>query len=296
MIKAGDGPAHENELAVELRTGVEQMLYRLRGPRMARGAGVLCACLASLMLPFAPVEAVHKWIDEEGRVHYGNHAPPESGAEPVPLQPPPTEEDLRQARERSEGVQRRLDEIEKVRAFELASSRAQPRLARVPLVSESRFRCARGGLVSVGDAVESVLRDCGPPQSEHVVSRTDPGGVARLLVWRYAGYGKFARRLVIEAETVRRIEREAIRSPPDTNVEESWLGGRSEYYDDQREEHLQRPRERREEQQRRVRKHREQEEREEQDRPSYHRFGPDREEEEHEPEEQDRPSYNRFGP
>ncbi len=274
------------------------MLHRLRGTNVAGGAALLSACLAALLPPFAPVEAVHKWVDEEGRVHYGNDVPPESGAEPVPLQPPPTEEDLRQARERSEGVRRRLDEIEKARAFELASSRAQPRLARVPLVSESRFRCAQGGLVSVGDAVETVLRECGPPQSKHAVSSAGSGAVARLLVWRYAGYGKPARRLVIEAETVRRIEREAIRSAPHTSVEESWLDRRSDYYDDQREERLQRLRERREEKRRRGRAHREHEkqEREEQERPSYHRFGPHREQEAHEPEEQDGTSYHRFGP
>jgi hypothetical protein len=196
-----------------------------------RDEGSLCVWLGSafLLLGSEPAAAVHKWIDDDGIVHYGNHAPLGKSSESIRAQPPPTEEDVRRATERSESMQRRVNELEREASSdaenEFSEATLPPRVAQsVPLRSVGHFRCERGGLVSVGDSVEMLLEKCGPPEGEYVVTHPLASTYPRsgweddeyheyetVTFWRYAPYGKFPCRFVLRDGIVRQIELELAR-------------------------------------------------------------------------------------
>ena len=186
-------------------------------------------CFAALILASEPATAVHKWIDDDGTVHYGHHAPPGKRSESIRAQPPPTGEDVRRARERSERMQRTVKELEREVPPDTESESSEatrtPRLPpSVPLRTTGHFRCERGGLISVGDSVETLLEKCGPPEGEYVVrhplSLTYPRAGFEddeyheyeiVTFWRYAPYGKYPCRFIIRDGIVRQIELELSR-------------------------------------------------------------------------------------
>jgi len=181
-----------------------------------------------------PVGAVHKWIDDTGTVHYGDHPPTGKTGEVIRTQPPPTEETLQRARERSERTQERLRELEReapagAQSEPFANTAPSPFPRSVPLQSIRHFRCGRGGLVTIGDTVDTLLEKCGPPQGEYVVkhpvSMTYPRSrwgdeddydydyeeYELVTFWRYASYGKFPCRVIIRDNIVRQLELELVR-------------------------------------------------------------------------------------
>ena len=68
----------------------------------------------------ASAEEVNKWVDEKGKVHYGNVAP-EAEAEPVKkleIQDTFDQQEYEKAKERQKGVEQFGDELEKERKAE----------------------------------------------------------------------------------------------------------------------------------------------------------------------------------
>ena len=57
--------------------------------------------LLALLLAGAVTAAIYKWVDEEGKVHYGDSHPPESEAEQIETAPGPSEKEIQRSRERT---------------------------------------------------------------------------------------------------------------------------------------------------------------------------------------------------
>jgi len=71
----------------------------------------------ALLLAGAVTAAIYKWVDEEGKVHYGDRPTPERQAEQIEIKQGPSEKEIQQSRERAErilGEQRRREEPQEV--------------------------------------------------------------------------------------------------------------------------------------------------------------------------------------
>lgn len=66
--------------------------------------------LLLLLMGGVTLAAVYKWVDESGRVHFGDSPPPESDAQQVEVPEGPSQEKVEQARQR---MQEKLDQYEK---------------------------------------------------------------------------------------------------------------------------------------------------------------------------------------
>ena len=56
--------------------------------------------LLLLLMGGVTLAAVYKWVDESGRVHFGDSPPPESDAQQVEVPEGPSQEKVEQARQR----------------------------------------------------------------------------------------------------------------------------------------------------------------------------------------------------
>lgn len=103
-------------------------------------ATVLLIAVALLVSRDAFGEGFCKWTDENGVVHYAEKCPENSEAERVEIQPPPSEESLREARRRSEALQSALEAGAQARQ-EQASDRTSARSAQADRRESRRERC-----------------------------------------------------------------------------------------------------------------------------------------------------------
>jgi hypothetical protein len=79
---------------------------------------------ASLALTGVYGADYYKWVDEEGRTHYGDRPPLHAPFEPVAPPPRPSDAERERAEERVHTQQRRLDELMEQRGQQQAAERA----------------------------------------------------------------------------------------------------------------------------------------------------------------------------
>ena len=74
-----------------------------------KGSGRPCAAVVSLamLLAAAPLPAeIYRWVDEAGRVHYGDAKPADQDARTVAPPPPPSRQEVQRAEQRLSGMLR----------------------------------------------------------------------------------------------------------------------------------------------------------------------------------------------
>jgi hypothetical protein len=103
--------------------------------------------LACLLLPPAVPAEVYKWVDEEGRIHYGDARPRDGEAEVVPTPPPPPDEEVLRANRRLDAFQETERTGDKSRAQE---AKEAARAEREERNREARCRAARQHLHVLG--------------------------------------------------------------------------------------------------------------------------------------------------
>ncbi len=72
-------------------------------PRLARGSAAAILALGCLVASGA-WGGVYKWVDKQGRVHYGDSPPLDQPAETVRTPPPPSDEEVLRAQSRLDGI------------------------------------------------------------------------------------------------------------------------------------------------------------------------------------------------
>lgn len=95
--------------------------------------------LVSLCPPNAGAE-VYKWVDDNGRVHYGDSPPPEQRVQSIKTPPPPPEAEVLRSRSRLDELteHQRLDHEQEAKRQKEGADAARERLVR-----ESRCRNAK---------------------------------------------------------------------------------------------------------------------------------------------------------
>jgi hypothetical protein len=89
----------------------------------------LCLLLAGLGGQPAYAEPLYKWVDSAGKVTYSSTPPPPGAkAEKVKLPPPPSDEDIKQARERVKRTEEQASELENRRLDQEAREAEEARL------------------------------------------------------------------------------------------------------------------------------------------------------------------------
>jgi len=76
------------------------------------------ALLPTLVLPCGARAEIFKWVDDTGKVHYGDAPPPEQEVETIRPPPPPSDAAVMQSRNRLEGMRERAAEWDKEREQE----------------------------------------------------------------------------------------------------------------------------------------------------------------------------------
>jgi len=85
--------------------------------RRRKPLATISLLLACLLPPGAGAE-IFKWVDDEGKVHYGDSAPHERESETIQTPPPPSDEEVMRSRNRLEGLREWAAEWEKAREEE----------------------------------------------------------------------------------------------------------------------------------------------------------------------------------
>jgi hypothetical protein len=122
----------------------------------------------------AGAEDIYRWVDAEGRVHYGDKPPPES-AERIDVSPAPAADPgLGERRERGERLSDVLTEERKAREEERESTR-QAAEARRAKCAAARSRYERAANASV------VYEESSDPQNPRILDDSERGAYEQRL-------------------------------------------------------------------------------------------------------------------
>jgi hypothetical protein len=103
---------------------------------------LLATLVLSVLLGGASAAGIYKWVDSEGKVHYGETPPPESNSQEIQLAPRPSKEQTTHSQESLDQLleqQRRGEEIQRRSEETQRKAKAQKQQA----AAERKSRCMR---------------------------------------------------------------------------------------------------------------------------------------------------------
>jgi len=107
---------------------------------------------------------MHKWVDEEGNVHYGDCPPADCKPEQIEAAPAPSQEDIRRSRERTERLvqeQKKREEVRKIEREKKKKKAEQTRAAlekRCKILRSRLFVLKLPGVITIADDEGNVMR------------------------------------------------------------------------------------------------------------------------------------------
>ncbi|MEF8754219.1 MAG: DUF4124 domain-containing protein [Accumulibacter sp.] len=122
-----------------------RVLPRQRPGRLAR-AWLSIIALSVLPPVLATAQTIYRWVDEHGRTHYSEHSPEQERAGVVDCPPPPSAQEVEEARKRSERSRSEAERLQRDRQSRDSRERPyQPKdLGPLPLNAASELMATRG--------------------------------------------------------------------------------------------------------------------------------------------------------
>ena len=127
-------------------------------------ARILLALVLSLSFTGASLAELYKWVDEEGNVHYGDCPPADCKAEQIETAPGPSEEEIKQSRERSEWLIQKQKQREDERKIEREIKRKKAAKRKTELKRKCKvfrgrlFLLKQPGVLTIADGEGNVMR------------------------------------------------------------------------------------------------------------------------------------------